>query len=447
MCPNKTTIKTSRLDCAQEKMHESDASIDFFWQDDSDSDMPALKAVSMMSLDAVETEGSQDLQKEQGPHRVRFSASIDCKPYIHLTEFTQEEIASGFYSKAERADMTASREDIIDKIDQGINDEDEDELLRGLEYWCVESSVDIDQRVDAVIELVMDEQDDQIDANIFDEYTISVAAQFVTAESAEVARQIAAEDARSAQEAYIEMVHNGSVANYIMPSTLKTYEPPKSRRSPTRDSDFTVASDFVLAFSGDEDEVEVDKKDKKKRKKKKDKSGKKKKSRKARRSSSVLYKKRREKKKEGRDDSDDQSVKSSTSNKSSSSKSSSKTKSNKSKTKKSRKSKKAKENLSKTTPADITVATEPLSIKHSTEHSSSLSSDEDDDFLEFTKKLSKMSSSKKNSKKTTKKSPASAPSAPRRRYTLTGPPPPIPDYDSEEEKEFTQKRRNSWWDL
>ncbi|CAJ1932715.1 unnamed protein product [Cylindrotheca closterium] len=404
MCPGGTTMKmrSARLDRVQEKMNESTGSIDWLWKYDDETDLPALKAVSMTSLSLSERTPVV-IQEEEEPYRVRFSADIDCQPCIHLVDYTEEEALKCFYTKAERNVMTSSREDIIEKIDKGINDEDECEILRGLEYYCEETSKVIDERVDAVIDLVMDEQDDQIDENIFDEYTLSVAAQYVTMDSAEAARRMGAEDAKQAQEAYIEMVHNGSIGNYIMPSTLSTYEPTqdkkkaKRRRSSKRNSNVS-------------DSPTSEKKGKKKKKEKKMKQDKK-----ERRSSSVIYR-------NDRPTADEGSVKSEKSSKSSSSK--------KSKKNKGKKQPKKEKHDSTKTSAD-TVATAPETIGSSSElNQNSLSSDEDDRFLVATSQMQ------------TKNATLVAPS---RRCSLILP--PIPDHESEDDDEPMMQRRSSWWDL
>jgi len=426
---------SSRVEC-KEKIYESDSSVECAWESDDESDWPSLKAISMTSLDIADC-------LESEPLRVRFSADIDCQTCLHISDYTGQEADVCFYTEEERATMSASREDIIAKINDGINDEQQEELIRGLEYWCVSSSTEINRRVDAMIEKIMDEQDDQIDGNILDNHALAIAAQDVTIESAEVAQQNAAKDALIAREAYLQM---GS----RLPKSFPSIDKERSKRRKAKDKSATDMDTAALAVVADEDERKPKKEKKEKKtssgkKDKKDKSGKK-----TKRTSSIIYKERQEAKLKAsqnkpRFDSDMEKPKSDksddflvTSEKSSKKPSCSKKKSDKA-LKKQPSSRKIE---AKRGGSDRTIVTESETsigsaegtvVKHSTE--SSLSSDEGEIFLQESERQSK-----NPSRKITE------------RHTLPEPPsrkaiPEVGDDDDKDDNSRLLTRSFSWWNL
>lgn len=411
----KKSKRTSSWAEWKEKMHESDSSVEWVWESDDESDLPSLRAISMKSLDMAE-----GLESE--PLRVRFSADIDCQPYLHILNFTTEESDACFYTEEERASMSSSREKIIAKIDSGMIGEHEQELIRGLEYWCVSSSGEIDRRVDLMIERVMDEQDDQIDANILDNDALAIAAQDITTESAQVAQQNAARDALMAREAYLQM-------SSVLPNSLLTLDKRQPRRRKSRRKSICDMDTAALADAADEDQRKHRKVKKEKRSSVDKKDKKVKKGKRKKRSSSLLYKNKKgvnmDKPKSGSSiASEKSSKKSKPSNK-------------KKALKKQDSSKKIKAQMrgsDRTLVTESETSIDGTEVKHLTE--SSLSSEEGERFLQTTKKQYK-----------------NQPGKLKHRHTVNGPPSRrlIEDFSDDDSKDGDGRpnltRSFSWWQL
>ena len=107
--------------------------------------------------------------------KVRFHSRVQFKTIRHVANFSDDEIRDGWYNKKDFMRMSDEVSEIAKLVANGQTVYEGEELCtRGLEH-LVEEDV-ADYRAEKMIEsidAVLDEQDEQIDENIYDPYTIA----------------------------------------------------------------------------------------------------------------------------------------------------------------------------------------------------------------------------------------------------------------------------------
>eukprot|EP00934_Nitzschia_sp_Nitz4_P006213 Nitzschia sp. Nitz4//scaffold139_size61406//47073//48035//NITZ4_006465-RA/size61406-processed-gene-0.71-mRNA-1//1//CDS//3329535867//6203//frame0 len=155
------------------------------------------------------------------------SKSTNCKVYhnkhqvheiMNLASYKTSEKKHYWYSPKDMAKMTAEREKVLARLEQGkpcksatYHTVDEEHPIegwvipmsyRGLDCWTYEGSQNLDKRISRVISAVMDEQDRQWQVDDDDSDLIAQISQRETEESVLMAYKIAKQDEEEAKQAW-----------------------------------------------------------------------------------------------------------------------------------------------------------------------------------------------------------------------------------------------------
>jgi hypothetical protein len=116
-----------------------------------------------------------DTEQEKRQRKVRFHSRVQFKTIRHVANFSEDEIREGWYCKKDFMRMSNEVSEIAKLFAAGQKMYNGDELCtRGLEHLIEEDVADYRaEKMIASIDAVLDEQDEQMDENIYDPYTIA----------------------------------------------------------------------------------------------------------------------------------------------------------------------------------------------------------------------------------------------------------------------------------
>lgn len=122
-------------------------------------------------------------QDEERQRRVRFHGRVQFKTIRHVADFSESEIIDGWYCKKDFMRMSDEVAEIAKLLTQGEEFYKGEELcIRGLEHLVEEEVADYRaEKMVASIDAVLDEQEDQYEANVYDPDLIAeIYAKIVT---------------------------------------------------------------------------------------------------------------------------------------------------------------------------------------------------------------------------------------------------------------------------
>eukprot|EP00980_Cylindrotheca_fusiformis_P019467 scaffold6708_cov134-Cylindrotheca_fusiformis.AAC.37 len=140
--------------------------------------------------DDVETEGT-----------VRFALHMDVFDILCRDEYTDEELAACFYSQDDISDMNAVQTEIADRMEQGKRAK-KSSPYRGLEAWTEQGQLDMNERIYACVDAVLDEQSLQWADGISSRKRIAKVAKRMSQESVRKALKLAKQDEKEAKRTY-----------------------------------------------------------------------------------------------------------------------------------------------------------------------------------------------------------------------------------------------------
>ena len=164
--------------------------------------------------------------------RVRFHGRVQFKTIRHVQDFTDEEIAAGWYRKKDFTKMSEDVSEIADLVAKGRDSRNGEELcIRGLEHLVEEDVADYRaEKMIASIDAVLDEQDEQRDEDVYDP---DIIAQLYTEIVSPLLREAYLVGLRDAQEATIAAEQ---IPDYIPETTPPKKSKPKKSNSKTSKS-------------------------------------------------------------------------------------------------------------------------------------------------------------------------------------------------------------------
>jgi hypothetical protein len=148
--------------------------------------------------------------------KVRFHSRVQFKTIRHVANFSDEEISAGWYCKKDFMRMSDEVSAIAKLVAAGQEVYNGEELcIRGLEHLVEEDVADYRaEKMIASIDAVLDEQDEQMDENIYDPYTI-----------ADVYGEIVAPLLREAYLVGLRDAKEGAAAAALIPDIPETSTP------------------------------------------------------------------------------------------------------------------------------------------------------------------------------------------------------------------------------
>ena len=141
--------------------------------------------------------------------RIDFKSDVVVQLIPNLDDYSAEEVHSCWYSADEKGQMYDEHAEIVRRMESGKRPK-KNTSYRGLENWCNDNALALDELVHACIDAVMDEQDRQLDEIPRDTIDFDLFRQVsleVTRQSANLAYKMATYDETQARKAYIAMAN------------------------------------------------------------------------------------------------------------------------------------------------------------------------------------------------------------------------------------------------
>jgi hypothetical protein len=161
-----------------------------------------------------------DTEGKQRERRVRFNGRVQFKTIRHVSEFSEEEIGTGWYRKKDFQRMSEDVTEIANLVAKGTDSHKGEELcVRGLEHLVEEDVADYRaEKMIASIDAVLDEQDEQRDEEVCDP---DIIAQLYTEIVSPLLREAYLVGLRDAQEAAAaaEQIPDASPADVTVPQS------------------------------------------------------------------------------------------------------------------------------------------------------------------------------------------------------------------------------------
>ncbi len=155
-----------------------------------------------LSFDLDENDSSEFSSSSSGPQRaVTFAASNNYREIISRHDYSEKEIRRCWYSAEEKDKMNRSKDKVVARLEAGKQARGST-TYRGLECWTTKGGQELDEKIAAVVNAVMDEQDRQWAINCDDLDHIAKISSAITAENTKIARQLAIQDEKEARLAW-----------------------------------------------------------------------------------------------------------------------------------------------------------------------------------------------------------------------------------------------------
>jgi len=157
---------------------------------------------NLLGFDLDENDSSEFSSYSSGPQRaVVFAMTPKYREIISRHDYSEKEIRRCWYSVEEKEKMNRSKDKMVARLEAGKPARGS-ATYRGLECWTTKGGQDLDEKIAAVVNAVMDEQDRQWSVNCDDHDRIAQVSATVTAESAIIARRLAMQDEKEAKVAW-----------------------------------------------------------------------------------------------------------------------------------------------------------------------------------------------------------------------------------------------------
>jgi len=151
--------------------------------------------------ESIEIRPSHHFDGEEPQRRIRFAPEMDILEIPTREELTDDEYYLSFYSKEEFACMNEAQNETADRMERGKKAK-KSTAYRGLEAWTQEGQREMNQRIFACVDSVLDEQDRQWKCGRDSVRRIAKVYRSLTKTSKSVARKLARQDENEACKIY-----------------------------------------------------------------------------------------------------------------------------------------------------------------------------------------------------------------------------------------------------